>query len=56
MHLCSKRQPAHLRHFNIGYQDIGLVLRDQCHCLTAVARPRHHGNVFLDLEQSGERA
>ena len=32
------------------------MLRDQRHRLTPIARPCHHGNVFLDLEQSGERA
>src|ERR1700722_1673103 len=54
MDLRRKRKPAHLRHLNISHQNVRLMLRHQRHSLSPIPPACHHGNVFLNFEQSSE--
>jgi hypothetical protein len=48
-------EPAHVRHFNVGDENVGLVREHGFERFFAVARLGDDGDVAFDFEQRGER-
>ena len=49
-------QAAHLRHFNIGEKNIGLMSEHSVQRFRSIARAGDHGDVAFNFKQSGECA
>src|SRR5208282_5715771 len=49
-------EAAHVRHFNVGDEDVGLVREHGFERFFAVARLPHDRNIALDFQQRGQRA